>query len=142
MNYLRIYTPEGIRLSSGPKHQIHGQTWLGGYDWQPETESLSELPGYTTFASWMLLPRGEAISSEFRYSLPESVIHTENGTDIYSLQLLKQAGMRPHLVQVSLTPPPGKTVIAASPDPTAIENETYFFVVELDSDQTVSLSYR
>jgi hypothetical protein len=141
-NFLRIYVPEGSQLASGPQHQIPGQTWFGGYDWQPATETVSELPGYSTFASWMLLPRGEEITSEYRYSLPQSVIQTEDGVSTYNLQLLKQAGTHPHLVQVSLTPPPGKTVVGASPEPTALENGTYNFEIELDSDQTVSLSYR
>ena len=141
-NFLRIYVPEGSQLLSGPQHQIPGQTWFGGYDWQPETETVSEIPGYTTFASWMLLPRGEEITSKYRYSLPQSVIQTEDGVSTYIVQLLRQAGTRPHPVQVSLTPPPGKTVVGVSPEPTAQENGTYIFEIELDSDQTVSLVYR
>lgn len=141
-NYLRVYAPAGSELISGPERLIPGQTWYGGYDWQKGTETLLELPGYTTFTSWMLLPRGEEISSEFRYNLPDSIIQREDGASIYTLQLVKQAGTRPTIVQVALTPPPGSTVINAEPEPMAIENNTYIFSIELDQDQTVTLTYQ
>ncbi len=142
-NYLRVYVPEGSQLESGPQHLIPGQTWFGGYDWQPATESLAELPGYTTFASWLLLPRGEEIVSEFRYSLPDSIVQRdEDGLTTYTLRLRKQAGARPHHVQVSVTLPPGKSVVSTSPEATAVENNTYIFAMELDSDQEISLAYR
>jgi hypothetical protein len=141
-NYLRIYAPEGSELISGPQHLIPGQTWFGGYDWQPGSETFSELPGFTTFDSWMLLPRGEEIVSEFRYNLPESVVQTADEGGLYTLQLMKQAGAPPHIVQVSITPPPGKDVTNVSPEPTAVVEDTYIFTVELDSDRVISLAYR
>lgn len=142
-NYLRVYVPEGSQLESGPQHLIPGQTWFGGYDWQPATESLAELPGYTTFASWLLLPRGEEIVSEYQYSLPDSIVqHSGDGLATYTLRLRKQAGARPHHFQVAITPPPGKDVVSTSPDAAAVEGDTYFFSVELDGDQDISLTYR
>jgi hypothetical protein len=141
-NYLRVYTPGGSELLEGPQHMIPGETWFGGYDLERETETLSEIPGFTTFASWMLLPQGEEISSLYRYTLPDSIIHEDGATSEYRLKILKQAGARPHHVQVSVTIPPGKTVIDAVPDPTAVDNDTYIFAFELDRDQTISLTYQ
>jgi hypothetical protein len=141
-NYLRIYVPEGSVLLEGPQHLIPGETWFGGYDIQRETETLSEIPGFTTFASWMLLPMGGEISSQFRYNLPGSVNRENGGASEYNLQILKQAGARPHHMQVSVTIPAGKTIIDTSPNPTAVEEDTYFFALELDSDRTISLTYQ
>lgn len=141
-NYLRIYTPEGSELLEGPQHMIPGETWFGGYDLERETEVLSEIPGFTTFASWMLLPQGEEINSSFRYNLPQSIIQEEGARSEYRLEILKQAGARPHHVQVSVTVPPGKTVIDTFPVPTAVDNDTYIFALELDRDQIISLTYQ
>lgn len=141
-NYLRIYAPEGSVLVEGPQHLIPGETWFGGYDLQRETETQAEIAGFTTFASWMLLPRGEEISSQFRYNLPGSVIRYNGQTNEYRLQILKQAGAPAHHMQVSVVVPAGTTVIDVSPTPAAVENETYIFALELDSDQTISLTYQ
>jgi hypothetical protein len=141
-NYLRIYAPEGSVLLEGPQHLIPGETWFGGYDIKRATETLSEIPGFTTFASWMLLPQGEEINSQFHYILPGSVVQENGETSQYNLKILKQAGAHPHYMQVSVKVPAGKTVIDAFPMPTAVEVDTYFFALELDSDQTISLTYR
>ena len=141
-DYLRIYTPEGSVLLEGPQHLIPGETWFGGYDIQRETETMSEIPGFTTFASWMLLPQGEEISSQFRYNLPGSVVRENGETSEYNLKILKQAGARPHYMQVSITVPAGKNIVETTPTPTAVEDDTYFFALELNSDQTISITYR
>ena len=141
-NYLRVYVPQGSELVSGPEHVIPGQTWFGGYDWQPESGTLSELPGFTTFDSWMLLPRGEEVVSEFHYYLPESVLQQLDGSEKYTLQLMKQAGTPPHIVQVTVTPPPGRSVTAVSPEPTALKGGSYIFTLELDGDTAISMTYR
>ncbi len=141
-NYLRVYVPEGSELRSGPDHLIPGQTWYGGYDWQRETETLSELPGFTTFASWMLVPRGEEVRSEFQYRLPESIIRAQEGDKLYTLNLLKQAGVPAYPVQAAITLPPGSTLIEAAPDPIAVDENTYYFTVDLDRDKSIALAYR
>ncbi len=141
-NYLRVYVPEDSQLIEGPQHLIPGDSWFGGYDWQLNTETLAELPGFTTFASWMLLPRGQEISSNFQYRLPDSITQEIDGIDFYRLYLSKQAGTGTQQVQVSVTPPPGTTVIGVSPEPVSIKNMTYIFAVELDRDQMVSLAYQ
>jgi hypothetical protein len=46
------------------------------------------------------------------------------------------------MVQVRITPPDGRAVVAAVPDPVAVEGDTYIFAVELDKDQTVAVAYR
>ncbi|MFN2138563.1 MAG: DUF4012 domain-containing protein [Candidatus Promineifilaceae bacterium] len=141
-NYLRIYAPAGSELVAGPRHLIPGETWFGGYDWQLESQTLEELPGFTTFDSWMLLPRGETIESRFQYTLPETVVQQEGETRVYGLEVLKQSGVRPYTVQVSVTLPPASTYISAEPQPLAVEDNTLFFTIELDSDRALSISYR
>jgi len=141
-NYLRVYAPEGSTLISGPEHMIPGQSWFGGYDWSEPAASLAELPGFTTFASWMLLPRGADLSSEFQYQLPQTVTRSTAEGAEYALQLYKQAGVQPHRVQASITLPPGTALLDASPAPTAREGNTYTFSLELDRDQLVRLVYK
>lgn len=141
-NYMRVYTPQDSALISGPQHLIPGETWFGGTDWSPETETLDELPGFTTFASWMLVPRGADVRSEFQYTLPPTVTRsTENGR-AYALRLIKQAGVDPYPVQVEVTLPAGASFVSASPTPTAREGSTFFFSLELAGDETIELVYK
>ena len=141
-NYLRIYVPEGSELISGPQPLISGQTWFGGYDWQRPTGSVAELPGFTTFDSWMLLPRGGETTSEFHYMLPDSISQATGDTRLYRLQLIRQAGTEPYFVQVSITLPEGASLQEAVPQPVATEGNTYRFTIEMDRDQSIGLSYR
>lgn len=141
-NYMRVYTPEGSQLNFAPQNLIPGDTWFGGYDVEHESQSLSELPGYTTFDTHFLLPQGQSITNEFQYTLPDSVIHTGEESSLYRLHLSKQAGVHPYHVQLSITVPPGKTVVDSYPDPVAIENNTVIYSINLDGDRTVAIAYR
>ena len=137
-----MYVPEGSELISGPENLIPGQTWFGGYDWQPPTETVAELPGYATFASWMLLPQGDEQTSEFVYNLPGFVIQTIDGTSSYTLELLKQAGVEPYIVHVTVTPPAGTEIVEVFPAPLALEGDALNFAIELDKDQIIALTFR
>ena len=141
-NYLRVYAPAGSELISGPEHVIPGETWYGGYEWAPPPETTAELPGFTTFASWMLLPRGSEITSEFQYKLPATITRGTAAGRAYTLQLYKQAGIPPHLVQVRITLPSGAAMITAEPQPAARDGRTLFFNITLDKDQQITVVYQ
>jgi hypothetical protein len=141
-NYLRVYAPEGSELISGPQHIIPGETWFGGYDWSPQTAATAELPGFTTFTSWMLLPRGAELTSEFQYQLPATITRETANGRTYTLQLYKQAGIPPHLVQVRITLPSGTNIITADPQPAARDGRTLFFNITLDKDQRLTVVYQ
>ncbi len=72
-NYLRVYAPENSVLINGPRHIVSRETWFGGYDWDRPAEAITEIPGFTTFTSFMLLPIGTRTTSHFEYELPPTI---------------------------------------------------------------------
>jgi hypothetical protein len=141
-NYQRIYVPEGSELITGPNHLVSADTWFGNYNWDRPTEEIQELPGYTTFTDFMLLPRASKITSEYRYYLPNSIIINDGDLNHYNLRLYRQAGAPKQRTQVAVTMPEGAELISASPEIIAREDNTLFFIVELENDIWISISYR
>ncbi|NCF67371.1 MAG: DUF4012 domain-containing protein [Chloroflexi bacterium] len=141
-NYLRVYVPEESRLDSGPQHVVPGDTWFGGYDWDHTTEVSAELPGFTTFANFMLLPRDAEVTSQYRYELPAAITQKEGQLRHYQLRLYRQAGAPVHPVQVAVTLPYNAQLVSAVPQPTAQEANTVYFTTDLDSDKTLTVTYR
>jgi hypothetical protein len=140
-NYLRVYVPEGSELLAGPQHIVPGETWFGGYDWDRPTEVLAELPGFTTFANFMLLPRATEMTSQYKYMLPDTITANEGRSRQYQLDLYKQAGITDQEVEIAVTIPPGTQLISAQPEPNVQVGETVTFNFELDSDKTISVTY-
>jgi hypothetical protein len=140
-NYLRVYVPENSQLISGPQHIVPGETWYGGYDWNRPTETFTELPGFTTFANYMLLQRASELTSRYEYDLPSTIIQEEGQFQRYQLRLYKQAGAPEQQVQVAVTLPPGARKVSIQPEPSALDADTIYFAINLDSDQLITVSY-
>jgi hypothetical protein len=141
-NYLRVYVPENSQLISGPQHVVPGDTWFGGYDWDKPTEVSAELPGFSTFANFMLVPRDSELTSQYRYQLPATITQNNGRMQQYQLHLYRQAGAPVYPVQVAVTLPDGAQLVSAAPEPTAQESDTVHFTVDLDSDQVLTINYR
>ncbi len=140
-NYLRIYVPENSRLISGPQHIVPAETWYGGYDWDRPTEVVTELPGFTTFANFMLLPKASELQSQYKYALPATITQDEGQQKQYQLRLYKQAGTPELPVDIAVSLPQDANFLSANPQPTAVENQTIHFNINLNSDQTISVTY-
>ena len=141
-NFLRVYVPEGSQLISGPQHLVPGETWFGGYDWDQPTEVVSELPGFTTFSNFMLIPRGASLISQYRYQLPATITQVDGQIRQYQLHLIKQAGVSPYQVLVTVTLPVGTKLESVSPELDKKDSTTLQFTIELDSDQWITVRYK
>ncbi len=141
-NYLRVYVPEGSRLISGPQHSVPGDTWFGGYDWNQPTEISTEVPGFTTFANFMFIPKGHELTSQYRYHLPTIITQDGDQLQQYRLHLVKQASASSRQTQVQVTLPEGAVFVSASPDPVKKESGPLYFEFDLDRDQWISIVFR
>lgn len=139
--YLRVYAPENSQLISGPQHIVPAETWLGGYDWDRPTEVLDELPGFTTFANFILLPRSSELTSQYEYELPSTIVKKDGDLQQYRLRLYKQAGTPDQPVQIAVTLPPGAQIDSVSPEPSRQDNGTIYFTIDLDSDQSITVNF-
>ena len=140
-DFLRVYTPPGATLVNATGHAISEGILLGGRPWMKPPATVSEFANFTTFTNFMMVPRGEMLSTEFSYTLPASVVQQEDGRSTYQLQLRKQAGTSGQPVTVQLLLPEGSTAtqITASSDAT-INNEGNQVTINLTLDQDVLLT--
>ena len=141
-NYLRVYAPEGSQLISGPQHLVPGDTWFGGYDWNQPSQVSTELPGFTTFANFMIIPQSSELTSQYLYHLPPTITQDAGQFRQYQLHLIKQAGAPAQQVEIQVTIPEGATIASASPDPNRVELDTLHFAITLDRDQWISVTFK
>ena len=140
-NYLRVYVPENSLLIEGPQHVVPADTWFGGFTWDRPAEAISELPGFTTFTSFMLLPKAAQASSHFQYELPSTITQEFEKYQRYELRLYKQAGASEQKVEVALTLPAGSRLVSTQPQPSAQDGSTVYFTINLNSDQMITITY-
>lgn len=140
-NYLRVYVPEGSELISGPQHLVPDDTWFGGYDWNKPTEVGTDVPGFTTFANFMLIPQGGELKSQYRYQLPPIITSSDDQNRQYRLHLIKQAGAPTRKTTVQVTLPEGATFVSAMPDPISKDSDSLHFEIELDRDQWITVTF-
>ncbi len=127
-NYLRIYTPEGTTAIANVE---------GG-----DMELLGVETGKQVFATWQVLAPQETQQIVLGYYLPNSVVtKAKNGLE-YRLVVQKQAGTWAHPLRVTVSPPPGTSVVAASPAPKAIDGNVVVFEAKLNTDQEFRVVFR
>ncbi len=141
-NYLRVYVPEGSQLISATEHRVPGHTMRSGNPVNTKATTFTEISGLTTFDNFLMVPYGQEVTSEFHYSLPKVTAFAESGTHQYQLTIRKQAGTGMDPVEVLITLPQGMTFIEADPSPTTINGQNVSFMFDLDTDKTISLTYR
>lgn len=141
-NYLRIYTPDGVRLLNASQHEIPGETMFSGRDWREVAQIIDEPVVLTVIANAFLLPWAQTLTSSYTYQLPAGVVNTVNGQRQYQLVVYKQAGTPAQPLEVVVQLPSGAALISAHPKPTAVSGATIIFSVDLDSNQHLHLTYR
>lgn len=141
-NYLRVYAPEGSQLIESSEHIVPADTLLGTETWQGSANSLNELASFTTFANFLMVSRAESVSSHYRYQLPSSVVQTIADGDSYHLTIAKQAGARPQPLTVTVTLPGNAHLLEATPAPTAVKGTTVVFELNMETDTSITVTYR
>ncbi|MCP4429155.1 MAG: DUF4012 domain-containing protein, partial [Chloroflexi bacterium] len=140
-NYLRIYAPPGSQLLESSQHTIPAHNLISEQTWDSPAKTVDDLAGLTTFANFMLVPRGQPLSSHFAYQLPARVIQSANGQNQYRLAIFKQAGTRSQPVKIAITLPEQAILDEAFPAPTNIEGATLYFEFGLEKDTFIVVNY-
>jgi hypothetical protein len=140
-NYLRVYAPAGSVLQDASPHPVPGEVLFNGRDWNGVAQTVAEQPGLTTFANFMMLERASELSATFHYTLPQGVVQTVDGEQVYQLTIYKQPGTRPEPLHILVTLPPGATLVDASL-PAQAQGEQVVIDTSLTENLTVTLTYR
>ena len=142
-NYLRAYAPAGSTLIDSSQHLVPAETLYSGTAWNSSAQTIQDVPWLSVFANFMLVPRGETVTSFFSYELPVGVVtEQEDGESVYSLIVQKQPGMKSEQLTVTVTLPQDSVLLVATPTPAAIEGTKLIFVTEFDSNQHIMIRYR
>lgn len=131
-DYLRVYTPAGTRLLFADPQNIPADWMIRRRPVNARTDVLDEeIEGAQAFGLLKVIPGGQTIITNFRFSLPASVISSDRSTDemIYSLKIQKQPGTVAIPVSITLEFPQGTTFTAMPLD--AVVNEN---IVTLQTD--------
>lgn len=141
-NYLRVYAPAGSRLLDSSHHIVPGETLFSGNTWDSAGQTVSELPWLTTFANFMLLPRGEEATAFFQYELPAGVIETVENDTVYRLAVHKQPGTRAEPLRLTISIPAGASLLEAVPSPTGFDGERLVYEISLETNIDFTVRYR
>ena len=143
-NFLRVYTPLGTALQDATTHFIPGDILVSTVPWNQPAETINEFANFTTFTNFMMVPRGDSLTTSFTYELPTRVVRAENGRNIYQVWLRQQAGTVGDPVSVSVTLPPGAALVKTSASQEAQINQsgsTVNFQLDLHEDTLLTVIF-
>ncbi|WP_420644284.1 DUF4012 domain-containing protein [Candidatus Leptofilum sp.] len=143
-NYLRVYAPQGTALNDATTHSIPAGILLGELAWEKPTSAMQEFADFMTFSNFLMVPRGESLTTQFSYDLPADVVQQQDGRTVYQLWLHKQAGTpdQPYTVIVEL--PAGSTAVqvTASGETNIVTNENHVQItLDLQKDTLITVAF-
>jgi hypothetical protein len=140
-NYVRIYTPPGSTLLNSSRSTIPAEHLIRGQAWDSTAQTVNEFAEFTTFANFIMVPRASSQTVTFQYQLPP-VIQAVDGQQQYRLTLQRQSGTENLPYTVTITLPPGTTLVNTQPTPTAVSGSQVQFQFPLTTDTTLQLTYK
>lgn len=141
-NYLRVYAPLGSTLADSSHHTVPGETLFSETTWEGNGQPVDDVPWLTTFANFLLVPRGEQEVAFFNYELPAGVItEDESGDHVYKLKIYKQPGTKTEKLTVTVTLPDGADLIDAAPAPSQINGRQVTFDLDLNANLELTMQY-
>lgn len=142
-NYLRVYAPAGSTLLDSSRHVVPGETLYSGITWGSAGQMVEDIPWLTAFANFLLVPRGEEVTTTFTYQLPAGIIvPLASGESLYQLDIRKQPGMKDERLRIMVNLPDGATMLDASPTPIIIDGTQISFELNLKANELVAIRYR
>lgn len=93
--YLRVYKQSGAELLNASLHEIPAKWMLLNRRVPARVDELDEeIAGVRGFGTLLVVPGGQSLSTGFEFSLPDSVVLNEAGSDrlTYRLKVQKQPG--------------------------------------------------
>jgi hypothetical protein len=140
-NYQRIYAPAGSILESATSEPVPASLFVSQKPWDGVVRMIPDPTGLSVMANFILVKRGENVSVNYDYTLPQVAVRLPDGTWRYRLELIKQPGARSQPVLVRVDLPPASEIIAASPGIEVSPGAAVFEGV-LDRDLTLEITYR
>jgi hypothetical protein len=124
-DYLRFYTVTGAEVLSANPQTIPAENIASQLPVAPQVDVLEEdYPGVDGFGILKLVPGGETVESNFRYSLPAAILRSgsESGSWVYHLRVQKQPGTLAVPIVIRVVLPKGAEILIKPEGATSQEN--------------------
>lgn len=115
-NYLRVVVPAGVELTGYQAQEVPDELLRIDRDIPARIDLLPDeaVPNATVFGTFMVVPAGQENETRIDYTLPSWVMTRRGEEQIYRLAFKKQPGTNAIPLQVSISLPPGATLVSAS----------------------------
>jgi hypothetical protein len=143
-DYLRLYVPQDARLIEATRNPLppgslyRRLSGAGAGTGEPDVGPPEK--GKEVFGTFFVVPTQESKEIRFAYELPDILARTGDGYR-YSLLIQKQAGTMALPVQVTVELPPGAELVAAEPQPIAVEGDTLRYQLSLVTDRRIEVVF-
>lgn len=117
-NYLRVYTLSDAELLGAAVQTVPAEWTMLMRTVPPQVDVLDEeLEGLRGFGTYMVVPGGQSLASNFRFGLPVSVLESQpaEGQLAYRLKIQKQPGTQAVAITVRVHLPNGATIQTVPP---------------------------
>ena len=145
-DYLRLYIPDGAKLIEATRNPLPpGSLYRqlsGAGEGTGEPDIGPSEKGKEVFGTFFVVPPQESKEVRFAYDLPPGILESTGDGYHYSLLIQKQAGTMALPVQVTVELPPGAELVAAEPEPNAVEGNTLRYQLSLATDRRLEVSFR
>lgn len=139
--YSRVLSPRGTRLISATAHPTPPAWMLTGAGDPGLALPAGDDGGASVTGAFLVVPQGGVLERRLHFQLPATVLHVEGDGWRYRLLVQKQAGSVAVPVTVEVRLPPGAVLRTSSPPPIRREGPLLEFVLALDRDQILEVSF-
>ena len=148
-DYLRVYLPEGTVLLEAIAQSVPGDWMISEEPVPARIDDLTNtyimperIEGIQAFGTFLVVPMGKRVETEFRYQLPASVLISANdGRKIaYQLHVQKQPGTKSVPISLQVQLPKGAELVYAEPEGIS-QADIWQIEWSLDQDLDVELVF-
>jgi len=140
-NYLRVIAPAGASLISSSLHPVPAASMLVSDSFVGQATVLQETGAdLGQFSNLILVPSGSQAEVTFSYQLPEGIVQEDGSLRSYTLQVIRQPGLRDGGLAVKIEFPASWQVTRTSHEG-SIGHGSYQLTTELDRDLTLELQF-
>jgi len=140
-NYLRVYMVSGAELIGATPQYVPANWMIIKQDVIARVDNLDErIDGVQAFGTLQVVPGGESVATNFRFTMPTNIIQSRAGQSIYRLRVQKQPGTQaiPITIRVHL---PNNASIKSAPSGALVQNPNILYKTNLRTDIEIEIVF-
>ncbi|MBX3048651.1 MAG: DUF4012 domain-containing protein [Anaerolineales bacterium] len=139
--YLRVYRPDGTRLTDYQAQSVPGEWVLSGNAVPDRIDYLDELEGFAEFGTLVVVPTQQSQTIAMAFSLPDGMIQQTETGYVYRLTLQKQPGVKQVDLNLGILLPVGAQVVSSSHSELSQQGNEVSGQLKLSRDTVIELTF-